>query len=30
MDVLGIGIAIVFFLLSGGLVLLLATLKGER
>jgi len=30
MDILGIGLAILFFLLSGGLILLLESLKGER
>ncbi len=30
MDILGVGIAILFFLVSGGFVLLLESLKGER
>jgi hypothetical protein len=30
MDILGIGIAILFFLLSGGFILLLKNLEGDR
>jgi uncharacterized protein YneF (UPF0154 family) len=30
MDILGVGIAILFFLLSGGFILLLKNLEGDR
>jgi hypothetical protein len=30
MDILGVGIAILFFLLSGGFILLLKSLEGDR
>ena len=30
MDILGVGIAILFFLLSGGFILLLKILEGDR
>jgi uncharacterized protein YneF (UPF0154 family) len=30
MDILGVGVAILFFLLSGGFILLLKNLEGDR